>query len=165
MFVSTNCLALMEFITRTRRCPPQVHALAETRQRSPPRPVKFLPLANQRLQAVGEQGTERATLLRGKPPGLAQQIGIKLERAASSTKAWIRHPRPNRDRRPSGRRIAPERTRGPVESSLRPLDSRPGVGRPLADSGAADDRMRGDRVRADAVQRQPSGEGSRTAPS
>ncbi len=80
MFVSTNCLAFMERVTRTRSCPPQVQAFAETRQRSSPRPVKCLPFANQRLQAVSQQGAARAALLRGKHASFAQKIRIKFER-------------------------------------------------------------------------------------
>jgi hypothetical protein len=54
--------------------PSQVHAFSKASERSLPRAVKGFPLANQRLEAVGQEAAQRSPFFCGKHTGIATGI-------------------------------------------------------------------------------------------
>src|SRR5665213_3314012 len=80
MLVSTKYLPLMDLVTRSRRRPPEVEALAQARQRSAAGLVEGLPLANKGFEPVGQERADRASLVSGQHAGLSKEAGVELQR-------------------------------------------------------------------------------------
>src|SRR5438270_5605360 len=71
--------SFVELIARPRRRPLQIQPLAKPGQRTPARAIISLALANNLLQAISKQGTDRGPLLRGQYSNFAEQRVIKFQ--------------------------------------------------------------------------------------
>src|ERR1700728_5125735 len=80
IFVSTSCLALMQFVPRPSRLPSEIVSSLQASQRPPPRLLIAPALEHGLFQPRSQHGADGGTRLSRQNAGLSQQICIHLER-------------------------------------------------------------------------------------